>query len=269
MNYIAQYIEKLYSLILDMAPWLILGFLIAGKLHVFFPDDFFATYIQNDFLGMLIILVASIPVYVCATSSVPIAAVLMLKGISPGAALVFLMAGPATNVATISVIGNSMGRKTVFIYLGTLIAGALISGLFIDNFLPREWFTGAISNLHSGHEHGILPFWLQFVSAILFVAFLMNIFIKRLIKKIKKKSNNDLILSQIKNMNEIKVFVRGMNCNHCKMSVEKNLNQLEGIDKTEADLNSETVTISGSRVDLKKVKEAVEEIGYKYDGEVA
>jgi len=97
----------------------------------------------------------------------------------------------------------------------------------------------------------------------------MNIFIKRLIKKIKKKSNNDLILSQIKNMNEIKVFVRGMNCNHCKMSVEKNLNQLEGIDKTEADLNSETVTISGSRVDLKKVKEAVEEIGYKYDGEVA
>ena len=83
---------------------------------------------------------ASIPVYVCATSSVPIAAVLMMKGLSPGAALIFLMAGPATNAATISVIGKSMGRKTLFSYLTALITGALLFGLLIDYFLPREWF---------------------------------------------------------------------------------------------------------------------------------
>ncbi|MGD2034746.1 MAG: permease [Bacteroidales bacterium] len=252
----------------DIAKWLVIGLLIAALIAVFVPDDFFANYIHNDFLGMLIILFASIPVYVCATSSVPIAAVLIMKGISPGAALVFLMAGPATNAATISVIGNSMGRKTLFIYLGTLISGALLSGLFIDYFLPRELFTAAIPQLHSGHEHGLLPYWLQLTSGIFFILFLLNIFVRNILKKIKRKKQG-IVTTDVNKMNEIKVFVRGMNCSHCKMSVENNLNQLEGIDHTNADVDTETVTISGSRVDLEKVKKTVESIGYKFDGEVA
>lgn len=253
----------------DIAKWLVIGLLIAALIAVFVPDDFFAEFIHNDFLGMVIILLASIPVYVCATSSVPIAAVLIMKGISPGAALVFLMAGPATNAATISVIGNSMGRKTLFIYLGALILGALLSGLFIDYFLPREWFTGAISHLHSDHEHGLLPYWLQLVSGIIIITALLNIFVTYLLKKIRGKNRMGEISNEIGAQNEIKVFVRGMNCNHCKMNVEKNLNQLEGIENSIADINTETVIISGDKVDLKQVKKAVEEIGYKFDGEVA
>jgi uncharacterized protein len=251
----------------DIAKWLVIGLLIAALIAVFVPDDFFANYIHNDFMGMLIILAASIPVYVCATSSVPIAAVLMMKGISPGAALVFLMAGPATNAATISVIGNSMGRKTLFTYLGTLIAGALLSGLFINAFLPREWFTEAISHLHEGHEHGLLPYWLQLISGIAITLLLLNIFIRRLIKSIKSRSVTTV--KEEMAMNETKVFVRGMNCNHCKMSVENNLMGLEGIEKINADVDKEIVTITGENVDLDKVKETVESIGYKYDGKVA
>ena len=250
----------------DIAKWLVIGLLIAALIAVFIPDDFFATYIHNDFVGMLIILAASIPVYVCATSSVPIAAVLIMKGISPGAALVFLMAGPATNAATISVIGNSMGRKTLIIYLATLIAGALLSGIFIDAVLPREWFTGAITHLHEGHEHGLLPYWLQLISAIAITLFLLNIFIRNFIKRIKRKKQTNS--KGETDMNEIKVYVRGMNCNHCKMSVENNLKSLEGIEKIDADVAQEVVTIIGENVDLIKVKEAVESIGYKYDGKV-
>ncbi len=253
----------------DIAKWLVIGLLIAALIAVFIPDYFFATYIQNDFLGMVIILLASIPVYVCATSSVPIAAVLIMKGISPGAALVFLMAGPATNAATISVIGNSMGRKTLLVYLGTLIAGSLLSGLFIDNFLPRTWFTTAVSQLHTGHEHGLLPYWLQLVSGIIITISLLNVFVKYIFKKIRRKDNIQTRIKDANTMNDIKVFVRGMNCNHCKMSVENNLNQLEGISKTVADVDSETVVISGDQVDLAKVKETVEGIGYKYGGKVA
>ncbi|MDZ7739465.1 MAG: permease [Bacteroidales bacterium] len=78
---------------------------------------------------MLIILLAAIPVYICATASVPIAAVLMLKGLSPGAALVLLMAGPATNAATITMIAKVMGRKSLVSYLASIISGALIFGL--------------------------------------------------------------------------------------------------------------------------------------------
>jgi copper chaperone CopZ len=216
---------------------------------------------------MLIILAISVPLYVCATSSVPIAAVLMMKGISPGAALVFLMAGPATNAATISVIGNSMGKKTVFLYLLTIISGALFSGLFIDYFLPREWFTSAISHIHEGHNHDLLPVWLRAISGITIVLLLLNIFIKKLILKIKRRNpvpaSNEII------MNDIKVYVRGMTCSHCKMSVETNLKKLDGIDNTSADLNSQVVTISGDNIDLEKVKETIEGIGYKFDGKVA
>jgi uncharacterized protein len=251
----------------DIAKWLVIGLGLAALIAVFVPDDFFSKYIHNDFLGMLIILAISVPLYVCATSSVPIAAVLMMKGISPGAALVFLMAGPATNAATISVIGNSMGKKTLFFYLLTIMSGALFSGLFIDYFLPREWFTSAISHMHGGHNHDLLPVWLRAVSGITIILLLLNIFIKKLITKIKNRNSIPVINDFV--MNNIKVYVRGMTCSHCKMSVESNLNKLDGIDGTTADLDNQVVTITGGKIDLDKVKETIEGIGYKFDGKVA
>jgi len=251
----------------DIAKWLVIGLLVAALIAVFVPDDFFASYIHNDLLGMLIILAASIPMYVCATSSVPIAAVLMLKGLSPGAALVFLMAGPATNAATISVIGKSMGRKTLFIYLSTLILGALVSGLTVDYLLPREWFTGAIAHMHTGHEHNLLPYGVHFISGILITLFILNIYLRKLIRIVKNripvKSTSESA------MNEIKVFVRGMSCNHCKISVESNLKKLDGIEKIVADVDKGVVTLAGNSIDLDKVKDIVEGIGYKYGGRVA
>ena len=109
----------------DISTWLIIGLLIAAFISVLVPDDFFADKIPNDFIGMLIILAISGPVYICATASVPVAAVLMLKGFSPGAALVLLMAGPATNAATITMVGKVLGKKSLFAFLGTIITGSL------------------------------------------------------------------------------------------------------------------------------------------------
>lgn len=242
----------------DIAKWLIIGLLLAALIAVLVPDDFFASYIHNDFVGMLIILAASIPVYVCATSSVPIAAVLMLKGISPGAALVFLMAGPATNAATISVIGNSMGRKTLLVYLGTLISGALFSGLFIDYVLPREWFT-VVGGIHH-HEHGILPQWLTIISAIAMTALILNIYLQKMFKKFKKDKAPQFSLDT----GAITVTVKGMTCNHCKNNVVTNLEKLEGIDSVDVNLDTQMVSLSGSNVNLDKVKETVENIGYTF-----
>jgi uncharacterized membrane protein YraQ (UPF0718 family)/copper chaperone CopZ len=254
------------ELLEDIAKWLVIGLLIAAFIAVIVPDDFFTTYIHNEFLGMLIILVISTPLYVCATGSVPIAAVLMMKGISPGAALVFLMAGPASNAATITVIGNVMGRRTLFIYLGTLIIGALSSGLFVDYILPHEWFTGTMTHIHNGHAHEILPYWVQVFSGIAIALLLLNVFIQKTFKFIKAKK--ELRIINVPAMNEIKVFVRGMTCNHCKMSVETNLKKLEGIENIVANLENETVTITGKNVNLDKVKETVEGIGYTFDGKV-
>jgi len=249
----------------DIAKWLVIGLLIAALIAVIIPDDFFATYFHSDLLGMLIILAASVPLYICATSSVPIAAVLLMKGISPGAALVFLMAGPATNAATIAVIGKSMGRKTLFLYLMTIILGALLSGLFIDSFLPREWFLGNMSHEHGSHEHGLVPYWLQVISAIMITGFLLNIFISNLGRKFRKTKPRE---TGAQSMKEIKVFVRGMTCSHCKMTVETHLKKVQGVEEIIADVDRQMVTITGEQVDLNTVKSVVEGIGYTYGGNV-
>jgi uncharacterized protein len=255
-----------FNFMTDIAKWLVIGLLIAAFIAVIIPDDFFVTYIHNDFLGMLIILAISVPLYICATSSVPIAAVLMMKGISPGAALVFLMAGPATNAATITVIGNSMGRKTLIIYLGTIITGALLSGLFINTFLPRVWFMNSMMHEQMMHEHEMVPYWIQLISGITITGLLLNIFFSKLVKRIRGNKKREFIYQP---MNEIKVFVRGMNCNHCKMSIETNLKKLAGIENIVADVDKQMVTITGKEIDLGKVKEVVEGIGYIYDGKAS
>jgi copper chaperone CopZ len=177
------------------------------------------------------------------------------------------MAGPATNAATISVIGNAMGKKTMYLYLASIITGALFSGFIIDTFLPREWFTGAMSHIHEGHNHDLLPMWLRAISGILITLALLNVFIYRIYKRFF--INTDTNIKASYNMNTTKIYVRGMTCSHCKMTVESNLKKISGIENTLADLDTQIVTIMGENIDLKKIQETVEGIGYKYDGKVA
>ncbi|MGC9344681.1 MAG: permease, partial [Bacteroidales bacterium] len=250
----------------DIVKWLVIGLLIAALIAVIIPDDFFLRYLSNDYLSMLIILVASIPLYVCATGSVPIAAVLMMKGLSPGAAIVFLMAGPATNAATISVIGNSMGRKTLFRYMLSIITGALLFGVIVNEFLPREWFTSAIQHLHGdGHSHEILPYWLQVGSAILLTAAIINGLARKYILNRINKPEFKVESLKLNDMTT-KVKVEGMTCNHCKMNVENGVRQVPGVKEATVDLNSGEVLIEGDNVDLNKIEEAVNGLGYKYVG---
>ena len=155
------------ELVEDIFKWLVIGLMAAALLSVLIPDSFFTSFIGNPWLEMTMVLLASIPLYVCATGSIPIAAVFLLKGLSPGAALVFLMAGPATNVATMTVIGNSMGRKALLIYLFSIIGGALFFGALVNEFLPASWFTGFSV---MDHEHGFLPEWIKTLSTILLLA---------------------------------------------------------------------------------------------------
>lgn len=208
---------------------------------------------------MLIVLAASIPLYVCATGSVPIAAVLLMKGLSPGAALVFLMAGPATNIATMTVIGNSMGRKTLITYLTSIIGGAIFFGLIIDYLFPSDFFTSfIISGDHSGSH--ILPHWFMITSSIVLGLLIINGYIRKYF--IKPKSLN----TNTDNMKTIKIKVTGMTCNHCKMSVETNLKKINGLNIINADVLNEEVKIIGEQVDLKKVEETVKGLGYEYKG---
>ena len=95
----------------DIGKWLVIGLIIAGLITVFVPDSFFTIFRGNTLMSMLLVLCIAIPMYICATGSIPIAVALMLKGLTPGAALVLLMAGPACNMASILVINKVLGRR--------------------------------------------------------------------------------------------------------------------------------------------------------------
>jgi len=247
----------------DISKWLIIGLLLAAVMAVLIPDGFFTQYLGNEYLSMLLVLVASIPLYVCATGSVPIAAVLLMKGLSPGAAIVFLMAGPATNAATITVIGKVLGRKTLIAYLLSIIGGAAVFGILVNEFLPREWFTSYIDQVHGGHGSHLLPYWMKVTSSIMLIVFLINGYIQKYLGS--KKVNNSIINND---MLEKTVKVNGMTCNHCKANVQNNLASIAGIDNIEIDLESGKVKMTGDDINLSEVKTKVESIGYEYEGEI-
>jgi uncharacterized protein len=125
----------------DISKTLLTGLLLAGLISALVPEDFFAEFFTGGFTAMLAMMALGIPIYVCATASVPIAAVLIMKGVSPGAALVFLLTGPATNAATISTIWKILGKSSTVIYLAVVSVSALGSGLLIDYLYGSHVFT--------------------------------------------------------------------------------------------------------------------------------
>ena len=137
---------------------MVIGLAVAALITALIPEDFFAEYLGTGFLSMVVMMLMGIPVYVCATASVPVAAAFMMKGITPGAAFVFLMTGPATNAATIAIIRSMMGNKSVLIYLATIAVSALAFGLLLDNVIIPD-------HVHVDHmAHAMMPYWTKLVS---------------------------------------------------------------------------------------------------------
>ncbi len=116
----------------DMAIYLLVGFLLAGVLAALVPPAFVAERLASPALQIVALVLLGAPVYVCATAATPIAAVLVAKGVSPGAALAFLLAGPATNAASLAVLTKYLGRRSVVIYLVTIIACAVAAGVALN-----------------------------------------------------------------------------------------------------------------------------------------
>ena len=240
----------------DIAKWLLIGLAIAALFDVIIPDDFFTAYVNNRWLNMLLVLVASIPLYVCATGSVPIAAVLMLKGLSPGAALVFLMAGPATNAATFTVIAKELGKKTTLIYLLTIALGSMFFGFLIDAFLPASWFQILSSNSGDSISH-IFPSWFYDLSSVILAILLIYSVIKLVQLRIVEKKSSE----NIANVND-SFIVDGMTCKNCKAHIVQSVKSVDFVKDVFVDLDSGELSVSGKNVDSEKIISAVEKAGY-------
>jgi len=115
----------------------LVGLLVGALITVAVPDNLSEILVKYNWLSYIIVIAIAVPMYVCATASLPIATGLMLTGVSPGAAFVFLSAGPATNTVTIGVVKKMLGTRTLYIYLGTIVVGSIIFGLGLD-YLFRD-----------------------------------------------------------------------------------------------------------------------------------
>jgi uncharacterized protein len=253
------------ELIQDISKWLVIGMLVAALLSVLIPEDFFTSTISSEYLAMFLMILASVPLYICATGSIPIAAVLMMKGLSPGAALVLLMAGPATNIATMAVIGNSLGKRSLRVYLATITGGALFFGILVNELLPREWFAGALSAMGAMHEHRMG--WLNWASSAVLVSLILNGYILKFLS-FRKERRTDKEKTHLMKANVLQYRVEGMTCEHCKATVERGLKDLQGVTEVVADRVNDKVTIQAESLTDHQIKEVIEKLGYRFAGKL-
>jgi HflK protein len=154
----------------EIGYWLVLGIALSGVISATLPPDIFERYLDDPLASMLLMLVVGIPLYTCASAATPVMATLVLKGLNPGAALVFLLAGPATSLASITVLSKFLGMRAMALYLGSIAGVSLLAG-FALNWIyqalaidPRATFGTATS---------FIPEPLKVAGALLLLALLL------------------------------------------------------------------------------------------------
>ncbi len=251
-----------FELLKDMAPYLLFGFFVAGILiggviTWLLPDDFFGGALEPGLWAILLMVLISVPIYVRATGSIPIAAALMLKGLNPGAAFVFLLAGPATNSVTITVISRFLGKKSTTIYLTTLILSSIGLGLLLDAVWTRFGFGPSMSQ---HHQHQLLPTWLEWGAAFLLLALLIFPAILRMFSQKKQDTLNVTLESNMQST----LLVPGMTCHNCVNHVKSAVQGVDGVESVVVDLKTKKVDISyKDDIALGDIVQAIVNSGYE------
>ena len=231
---------------MDIAGPLIFGVVFSSLILVFIPPDYF-DMVGSGILGMFIMLILGLPTYVCATASVPIAFALHSSGFSMGAVLVFLMSGPATNIATMSVIYKILGKKNLLIYLLTIILSSISFGLLFDFIFP------GLSVLDSGYTvNHLLGSNIKFILSLSLIIILLNAL---RIKYFPSK--------KINNINAEEIFIDGMTCNHCVDSVRKSLKNIKDVEDIDIDLASGKLSYNGRSNAKKNIEKSILSLGFK------
>ena len=242
-----------YDMIRDIGLRLLIGLVVAALIQVAVPDEFFLSFGSQPLMQMLVILAIAVPMYICSTGSIPVAAALMMKGLSPGAALVMLMAGPAVNLASILVVHKAMGRRFTSIYLMTIVGFAVLFGLLLNA-------TGLDFSLAS-HDAccmtSALPSPFKLICATVLTLLILFALMMKLFSKFttKKPLAPDVTVYRVEDMH----------CSHCEAAVVRAVEDLPGVEKAKASASANTLTIKGLATE-EVIRKAVEGIGYTFRG---
>ena len=195
------------DLVGSIGGWLVSGLVIAALITVYVPDDFFSVFGDRPSL--------------------------IMKGLSPGTALVLLMAGPAANFASVALISKEMGRKSASVYLVSIIIGAMTFGLAIDYLLPSSWFSIAdmqTSTCCSSHTMEVFP--------CICSSILVSLLIVTFIKRFRKSEINQMAMTK-------EYIIKGMNCPHCQATVAKSISSVKGVTRVDVNLSAGRATVEG------------------------
>ncbi len=232
------------DLINDIAKWLVIGIAAGGMISYLAPPQLVEDYLSNPLWAYPLMLLIGIPMYVCAIGSIPIAAALILKGMSPGAGFIFLFAGPATNTATLSFVAGKMGRKSLLLYVSTILLSSVFFGALVD----AVWqLSGKDLTLISGQTE-LLPEWLKTISALL----LFVLIARALWPRFGPTGSVT---------NGVCVVVPNMDCEHCKVAIDTALRKLPEVEEIEINLSKKSVTVHGS-ASRDAVQQAIQQAGY-------
>ena len=238
----------------DIGKSLVIGLIIAGLITALIPKEFFTAYLNNTFLSMLVMLLVGLPLYVCSTASVPVAAAFLQMGVNPGAVLVFLITGPATNAATITIISKILNKKSALIYLTTIAVCAFVAGIVLNLLVP---YNLAVS---SHLQHKMLPLWIKHIGAVLLLLLLAFSYIRK---------RRDSVMNSMKtgfddnaDTDTLLLKAEGVDCSHCIESIKRSLNEFDNIKSVDVSLMEGEILIKGVKLDRIKISETINSLGF-------
>ena len=246
----------LVDMVASVGKWLVIGLVVAALITVLVPDSLFTGLSRHPLLAMLAVVAVAIPMYICATGSIPIALSLMMKGLSPGIAFVMLMAGPAANFASVMILRRTQGTRATAIYVGSVVATAIAFGLVIDMLLPASWFVPPVASAAGIATCHLELSWFDTSCSVLLAALLVYTAVKG--HRHSHKHNIDTAMTQT-------FKIEGMACAHCKATVEKAVAAVDGVTSVTVSLQDGTAVTEGS-AEREAVTKAIELAGFTVVG---
>lgn len=243
-----------FEMMQNIGGRLVIGLLLAALIQVAVPDEFFLHFGKQPLLQMLVILVVAVPMYICSTGSIPVAAALMMKGLSPGAALVMLMAGPAVNLASILVIRKSLGRRFTWIYLLVIVGFSILFGLLVNAVGIGAIPMAAGDSCCAGAVVWPAPF--KIVCAAVLTLLILFALLMEFLERFDRKSVAP---------DTVDYIVEGMHCSHCEAAVVRAVERIPGVESVEASASGKRLTVKGHAAE-DAVRAAVEKAGYTFRG---
>ena len=236
-----------FEMMQNIGGRLVIGLLVAALIQVAVPDEFFLHFGSQPLLA--------VPMYICSTGSIPVAAALMMKGLSPGAALVMLMAGPAVNLASILVVRKALGRQFTWIYLLVIVGFSILFGLLVNAVgIDVKPMAGADPCCTT---EAMVPGTFKLVCAIVLTLLIAFALIMKLFERFSRKV--------VAEPDTAVYTVEGMHCSHCEAAICRAVESIPGVESAQASAPGKTLTVKGTAAEA-DIRAAVEKAGYTFKG---